>query len=357
MATSPVNSAGFYADFSKLDALRNVAQRDPQAAVKSAAKQFEGIFTQMMLKSMRAANLGEGLGDSEETKFYQDMFDQQLSMQLANGKGMGLADKLLQQLQRSGLAPGGAAAGMAAGAASDAAASGPAGAALLAPAATTAAPLPLHIIHAPTQPQSPTPATPVAPAEAATGATAPAAPGPAPAAPAPEARARREAFIASIQPAAARVAQQLGVATEAILAHAALETGWGQHMPSMASNNLFGVKAGAGWQGESVPAATTEVLAGQPQRVPASFRAYGSLAAGLEDYAKLLGNSPRYAGALNQGGDVAAFARGLQRGGYATDPGYADKLVATAAAVRQLGSAQPLKNAPSLPTNRARGTA
>ena len=103
MATSPVN-AGFYADFGKMEQLRNTAQRDPQAAVKAAAKQFESLFTQMMLKTMRQASLGEGMGDSEETKFYQDMFDQQLSVQLSSGKGIGLAEKLISQLQRGGLA-------------------------------------------------------------------------------------------------------------------------------------------------------------------------------------------------------------------------------------------------------------
>jgi flagellar protein FlgJ len=381
MATTPVNSAAFYADFGKLDALRHTAQRDPQAAVKSAAKQFEGIFTQMMLKTMRSASLGEGLGDSEETKFYQDMFDQQLSMQLSNGKGIGLADRLLVQLQRSGLAPGGAPSPASPGVGASGARSAPA---LPMPgAAAIPAPLQLHIVNGPSLPHAPLRLAPLtsdngAPAEgteADPGATLGAAivsdassntstpddatvanaSGDAATLPA-AALSRREAFIASIQPAAERVAQQLGVATSTIIAHAALESGWGQHLPAAASNNLFGVKAGASWQGASVQAATTEVSAGQPQRMRASFRAYDSMAAGLQDYARVLGSSPRYAQALNQGSDVAAFARGLQAGGYATDPAYADKLVATAAAVRQFGAAQPLKNAPVLPTTGAGGT-
>jgi flagellar protein FlgJ len=353
MATSSVNSPGFYADFGKLDALRNTAQKDPQAAVKAAAKQFEGIFTQMMLKTMRSASLGEGMGDSEETKFYQDMFDQQLSMQLAHGKGIGLADRLVAQLQRSGLAPGGATAPEHAATGAPTPPMPLQGAA--APAATLAPPaplaLPMHIIHGPTLPQAAAPDAGLAPL------AAPGAGDTTPTAQAPTALSRREAFIASIKPAAERIAQQLGVATDTIIAHAALETGWGQHLPAVDGNNLFGVKAGASWQGASVRAATTEVLGGNAQGVQARFRSYDSIGAGLDDYARLLGTSPRYAGALNHGNDVAAFARGLQAGGYATDPAYADKLVATAAAVRQLGAAQSLKNAAALPTTVAGRTA
>jgi flagellar protein FlgJ len=170
-------------------------------------------------------------------------------------------------------------------------------------------------------------------------------------------RSQREDFIASIKPAAERVAQQLGVGADTIIAHAALETGWGQHLPAIAGNNLFGIKAGGSWQGASSQASTTEVLAGRPQPVQASFRSYESVSAGLDDYARVIGGSPRYASALNQGGDVAAYARGLQRGGYATDPAYADKLVATAAAVRQIGAAPRLKIAIDVPTNTARGAA
>jgi flagellar protein FlgJ len=341
MATSPVN-AGFYADFGQMEQLRNTAARDPQAAVKAAARQFESLFTQMMLKSMRQANLGEGMGDSDETKFYQDMFDQQLSVQLSSGKGIGLAEKLISQLQRGG-----------------AAAPGPVG--IAAPVAKP--PMPMHVIHAPTLPmattsvvpvavdattQAPASAPAVAPASASADATA--------AAMSPRARTPHEAFIDSIQPAAERVAQQLGVSTETILAHAALETGWGRHLPAMAGNNLFGMKAGGSWQGARVQATTTEFSANGARRLQADFRSYPSVSAGLDDYASLVGNSPRYAQALNQGDDVAAYGRGLQHGGYATDPAYVRKLVDTAAAVRQVIAAQPLKNAPLQPTTAAGDT-
>jgi flagellar protein FlgJ len=317
-----------------------------------------------MLKTMRSASLGEGMGDSEETKFYQDMFDQQLSVQLSSGKGIGLADKLISQLQRGGLAGAVPAAG------ADKSAEKP------------AIPSPLPLAHGATLPIA-LPATmvvamPAAPGIAApvpaAGASVPAGAGAEAAAPAaiqspalasadataaaiaPRARNPREAFIDSVRPAAERVAQQLGVSTETILAHAALETGWGRHLPSMASNNLFGIKGGGSWQGASVQAATTEVTAGQPQSVQASFRSYPSLSAGLDDYASLVGGSPRFAQALNQGNDVAAYGRGLQHGGYATDPAYVQKLVDTAASVRQLIAAQPLKYTPAPPTTPAGDT-
>ncbi len=368
MPTTPVN-AGFYADFARMEQLRNTAQRDPQAAVKAAARQFEGLFTQMMLKSMRQASLGDGMGDSEETRFYQDMFDQQLSVQLSSGKGIGLAEKLISQLQRSGLAGAPPATGATADGATTPAAlhaiHGPALPMAL-PAARVATPSPVPVpttaigtpaaedpavvtaadaSATPVSAVTPTPGTTAAPASASAEATA--------AAMAPRARTPREAFIDSIRPAAERVAQQLGVSTETILAHAALETGWGRHLPSVAGNNLFGVKAGSSWQGASAQAATTEFAAGAPGQVQAKFRSYSTVSAGLDDYASLVGNSPRYAQALGRGDDVAAYGRGLQRGGYATDPAYVQKLVDTAASVRQVIAGQPLKNAPASPTTAA----
>ena len=104
MSSAPVNTS-YYADFGRMEALKKTARQDQPAAIREAARQFESLFTHMLLKSMREANLGEGLGDSEQTQFYQDMFDQQLSVQMSQGKGLGLAERLVQQLQRTGLSP------------------------------------------------------------------------------------------------------------------------------------------------------------------------------------------------------------------------------------------------------------
>jgi flagellar protein FlgJ len=307
MSATPV-SASYYADFSGMEALKKTAQQDPAVAIRAAARQFESLFTNMLLKSMREANLGEGLGDSEQTRFYQDMFDQQLAVQMSQGKGLGLAERLVQQLQRTGLA---------------------------APAGIK---------------DATTPATPTAPLAAPITSTA------TPAA----SLTRRERFVASIEPFAAQAAQRLGVAKETIIAHAALETGWGAHLPATTagpSNNLFGIKATGAWHGPVADAYTTEYQGGQASSVRASFRAYPTVAGSLRDYAGLLSGSPRFADALNTGSDVAAFGHGLQRGGYATDPAYVDKLVATAAAVRELGAHAVLKNAASAPTTLGRETA
>ena len=296
MSASPVDPA-YYADFSGMEALKQTAQQHQPAAVREAARQFESLFTNMLLKSMREASMGESLGDSEQTRFYQDMFDQQLALQMSQGKGLGLAEHLVQQLHRTGIAPAGAPAG--------------------APTVTPHAPLGKNLLT-------------------------------------------REQFIDNVRPYAAEAARRLGVAPETIIAHAALETGWGQHLPPTAagsSHNLFGIKAGDRWQGPTADALTTEYMGSGPGSVRAPFRAYDSLGASMRDYAGLICDSPRFAGALNCGTDVAAYAMGLQRGGYATDPAYVQKLVATAAAVRELGAHAALKNSKALPMTRGGETA
>ncbi len=284
MSAAPVAPA-YYADFSGMEALKKTAQQNQPAAVREAARQFESLFTNMLLKSMREASLGESLGDSQQTQFYQDMFDQQLALQMSRGKGLGLAEHLVRQLQRTGTAPA---------------------------SAPVAAP------PAPISRQLPT----------------------------------REQFIDSIRPAATEAARRLGVAPETLIAHAALETGWGRHLPATAagsSHNLFGVKAGGHWQGPSTDSLTAEYTGNESANVRAPFRVYDSVGASMRDYAGLICDSPRFAGALNCGSDVAAYATGLQRGGYATDPAYVQKLVATATAVRVLGAHAALKNATALP--------
>jgi flagellar protein FlgJ len=137
---------------------------------------------------------------------------------------------------------------------------------------------------------------------------------------------RARAFIAAIAPSARAAAQALGVSPVGILAQAALETGWGRHAPG---NNLFGIKAGTDWQGPSLHELSSEVSNGVRTLGDAAFRAYRSVAASVHDYASLL-ESPRYAPVRGHGDDLGAFAQGLQRAGYATDPGYARKLLQVA---------------------------
>ncbi|MFP5392429.1 MAG: glycoside hydrolase family 73 protein [Gammaproteobacteria bacterium] len=141
----------------------------------------------------------------------------------------------------------------------------------------------------------------------------------------------QQAFLKEIEPWAAQAAHKLGVAPELVSAHAALESSWGQRPIPGGSHNLFGIKAGAGWNGAVSETQTTEYVHGAAVKTSARFRAYPDAAGAFDDYARMLLANPRYQGALGAGSDAHAFAQGLARGGYATDPAYADKLVRVAA--------------------------
>ena len=272
MSSQPIGPT-YYADFNGLEGLKKGAKADDPKAIRAAAQQFESLFTNMMLKSMREAKLGQGLGDTQESDLYQDMYDQQLSLKMAQGKGIGLADMLVQQLTRN------SAAKAAAGSASPAAAS----------------------------------------------------------------NADRISFVKSLEPYAEHAASQLGVSSDTLIAQAALETGWGQHVPASSNGsssfNLFGIKAGGGWNGDAVSAQTTEYSLGSSSSISQPFRAYSSVQQGVNDYVTLLQRSSHYQRALGTGDDVSAFGSALARGGYATDPVYVQKLQATAASVKALRSA------------------
>jgi len=300
--SSPSVAPTYYADFSGLEGLKkNVKADDPQA-IRAAAQQFESLFTDMMLKSMRAAKLGNGLGDSQQSDLYQDMYDQQISLKMAQGKGIGLADMLVQQLTRNSAAK--AAAG--------------------------------HVAASGSASSSPT--------NGAAGSAAPSA-------------SERIGFIKMLEPYATKAAGELGVSSDTLIAQAALETGWGQHVPSAttggSSFNLFGVKAGGGWNGDAISAPTTEYSGGNAERVSQPFRRYSSVQQGVNDYVTLLQSGARYQSAIGTGDDVSAFGGALARGGYATDPGYVQKLQATVASVKALRAgtaAGALKNSTDQPT-------
>jgi peptidoglycan hydrolase FlgJ len=282
--TTPVSDPGVYTDLGGLAALKRGAQAQDPHALREAARQFESLFTRMMLKSMRDASFGDPVFGSDSQKFYQGMFDDQLAVQMAKGHGLGLADMLVEQLTRSGSipaqAPGPAAGGPASGS--------------QAAAASRAASL-----------QQP-PEQAMTPAD----------------------------FVRAVWPAAEQAGRELGVAPRSLVAQAALETNWGRSVPADAAGrssfNLFGVKAGDQWSGSTVAVRTLEFEDGVPASRIDKFRAYGSAAESVRDYVAMLRNNPRYAAALNTGHDTQAFATALQQGGYATDPSYARKLTAVA---------------------------
>ncbi len=275
-------------DTRSADALRAQAQQDPQRALKAAARQFEALFMNMMLKSMRDATPRDGMFDNDQTRLYTSLLDQQLAQSLSS-QGVGLADIMIKQLTRV---------------------AGP-GAQLTPPAAA---------VSAPSRGTAETRSLP-----------------PAGIAPEPQSGSsgiRPSAAIRDFMSrhwASARAASDAtGIPARFLLAQAALESGWGRQeirgADGSSSFNLFGIKAGRNWTGRVAEAVTTEYAGGTAYKTAERFRAYGSYAESFQDYAKLLLNNPRYSQVLAQQ-DAAGFARGLQQAGYATDPKYADKLM------------------------------
>jgi flagellar protein FlgJ len=296
----------------------------PPARIEEAARGLEEQFARMLIKSMRSASMGDPLLGENGT--YRDMYDQQLAKELTHGRGLGLAPIIARQLGRD-TTP--------------------------APVAPTPAPNGFPLQPPPLSMALPLSATPsglplpaglriAAPALAPTdhgvslGAfAAPPAPPQVASAPgacdpdAPLDCSTPEAFVRSLWPHAQKTAAELGVPAKALIAQAALETGWGRRLAGGSSHNLFGIKASVRWGGDSVRAATHEFVNGVRVTEHARFRAYGSPAESFADYAQLL-SRPRYAAARNSGGDTRRFAQALQHAGYATDPAYAAKIAAIA---------------------------
>lgn len=276
-------------DIASLGALKRQVRANDAQGARAAAQQFEALFLQQVLKSMRDATPQDGAFDSDQTRMYQSLLDQQLAQVLATrSNGTGLAAMLEKQLTRLSAEPQ----------------SFPDG-------------LPLHPQQAPLPLQQK--AWPLSPS---------AAPVPTPSPPA-AAGGRRSEFVRSILPHAEAAGRALGIPGRFVAAQAALESGWGKAEPRGAdgqpSYNLFGIKAGRGWSGPVVEATTTEYRDGSAQKRVEKFRAYASYAEAFRDYASLIANNPRYAAVLGSG-SAGDFARGLQQAGYASDPQYAAKL-------------------------------
>ncbi len=289
-------SARLAIDVQGVGDLRLDAKQNSPEAIKAAARQFEAVFMNMLLKSMRETTSQDGLFDSEQTRMYTSMLDQQLSQSMAS-RGIGLADVMVRQLSRT---------------AADAA--DPAAAAQAFPLNADRA-LPLD---APPAAQTVAPAAAPAASATATGSGVPAHVGD---------------FVQRMLPHAQSASAATGIPARFMVGQAALETGWGRQAIRGAdgadSHNLFGIKAGAGWKGRTVDIVTTEYVNGQPVRQVDTFRAYDSYADAFKDYAGLLRGNARYQDVIAQGGDAAGFAQGLQQAGYATDPAYARKLAGT----------------------------
>lgn len=266
------NSNALAADARSLNSLKLQAGENTPAAIKEAAKQFESLFMRELIKSMREATMKSGMLESAQGDLGTDLLDQQLAVQMSGRPG-GLSDIIAQQLSRQmgmGDAQGGAR---------------PANKQTIQPAAGVGN------------------ATPTV---------------------------SQTSFVQRFSGVAAKVEQSSGIPASFMLGQAGHESGWGRREIANAdgstSFNLFGIKAGAGWKGKVAEVTTTEYVNGVPQKTVAKFRAYNSYEESFRDYARLISDSPRYAQVRQQTGSVQAYASGLQRAGYATDPDYANKL-------------------------------
>jgi flagellar protein FlgJ len=251
-----------------IDALRARAASDPKAAIKEAARQFEALFMQELMKSMRQAqqSMASGMFDNAGSQMGTEMLDTQFATKMTGLPG-GLSEVIARQLERQ------------------------MGKDAPTPARSAAA-----LAPTPTLPQG----------------------------------GREKDFLARHADAARAAEARTGIPATFMVSQAAHETGWGRREIANAdgtpSFNLFGIKAGPGWKGKVAEVTTTEVVDGTPRKVTARFRAYDSYAESFADYAKLMTTSPRYSQVAAHATSAQGFAQGLQRAGYATDPAYADKL-------------------------------
>ncbi len=335
MAVGSLDAARFALDVKGLDGLKRAAMKDPQAQLKEAAKQFEAVFLGQMLKSMRDAGFKSDLTDNRQIQFYQSLLDQQLAQNMA-GKGTGIAEMLVRQLSHHKAAPpqpaGDAAMamriaaiprgtprsleGMPAVAAADHDGDDGQDSGLIAAIAAQ-----IRAAQVSAKPVASGAIAGVGASASTSGATDRPDDG--------EGNVYTR-FVNRFVGAARAAAQLSGVPARLILAQAALETGWGRHEMTAdsgaKSHNLFGIKAGASWDGATANNMTDEYVGGRKVGVRETFRAYGSYLESFVDHAKLLGNGARYA-AVRQAGSPEQAAQALQDCGYATDPRYADKLI------------------------------
>lgn len=271
-------------DPSDISRLRVMQRSDPDAAIRAVAQEFETLLAQQMLQAMRNVSFGDD-GSGAHAGTYRQMLDGQLARSLTQGRGLGLADQLVAQL-RGAPAQAGAVAADKTDMATPVRSSRPA---LRAPQAAATVP-----------------SGPVAPRNAV--------------AEGPLARAR--SFVEQVLPYARSAAERLGVPVRAVIAHAALESGWGAHAPG---DNFFGIKADASWRGARAALPTQEFEGGRMHGRVEPFRRYEGAAQAFDDYAAFLQRNPRYREALQQT-DGPRFLNAVARAGYATDPAYADKL-------------------------------
>jgi flagellar protein FlgJ len=287
-------------DLGSINKMREAIASGDESVLQEAAEQFEAIFVQMMLKSMRKAQ--DALADedspfnSQQVKFYRDMHDQQLATDLTAGGGMGLADIIVKQMGQS-----------------------------------EDSYLPASVIRSDGNLNSLNRDRVVAVEQAQETVLASESKGVKSAAK-DSMFDTPEDFVETLRPYAEQVAEEYGMDAKAIIAQAAVETGWGKFVIHNAdgesSHNLFGIKANSKWEGEQAVVDTLEFNSGIPQKQKAAFRSYASLEEAVNDYGRFITTQPRYQQAVERASDAHSYTRELQSAGYATDPNYASKIMA-----------------------------
>ena len=312
MVKMDTESAGVYTDLQQLQNLKSKGNRNDPEALKKVAKDFEQIFLSMMKKSMRQANEAFGKDNflnSSQVKFFEEMRDNQMTLELAHGGGIGLADVLVKQLSGT-----------------------------LSKVPTQSE---LEQTLSSTKPQEIAPGEqPVSTNLADFFASSEQqkifgeqlqAPPVMASTPQPAHFDTPEQFVQTLTPMAEKAAAELGVEPRVLIAQAALETGWGKYISrddnGRSSHNLFNIKADRRWDGDSVEVGTREFRNGEFVAEQADFRRYDSYQNSFDDYVTFIKSSPRYQQALAQADDADAYLHELQRAGYATDPEYANKIL------------------------------
>lgn len=298
-------SGGLAADAQSLGNLKMAAGTSSPEAIKETAKQFESLFMGELLKSMRSATMKSGMLDNPGSDLGTDMLDQQFAVQMSGQPG-GLGEMIELQLTRQ-MAAMNIASEPGLGASSSPSPSSspkvtpleitPNSKSVRAPTALSA-PVAAPIHHTAKAPRAPTTS--------------------------------QVDFVNKHSDAASKIEKASGIPASYMLGQAGHETGWGKfeikQKGGAPSFNLFGIKAGAGWTGKVAEVTTTEYVNGMAEKKVAKFRAYDSYEDSFKDYARMISDSPRYAKVKAQTGSAHAFASGLQKAGYATDPEYAAKL-------------------------------
>jgi len=368
---SGTRDSGAYTDLNRLSSLK-VGDRDSEANLRKVAQEFESLFLGEMLKSMRSANdvlAKDNPLNTETTKQYQSMYDQQLSVTLSKeGGGIGLQDVLMRQLSKTkGVARAGAnpfahadnsltkPLGATRDASADAKAAGTTAhndmallnqrrlslpskladrlVAGIVPSAATeasAATSSKNLINVPASAPANSIANAVRSGAAVEGNSLAKSVAQPPLAPAKRAFGSSDEFIATMLPMAEKAAARIGVDPKVLVAQAALETGWGKSImradDGSNSHNLFGIKATGNWKGENARAITSEFRDGQMVKETADFRSYDSYEDSFHDLVSLLQNNDRYQGVVKSADNPEQFVKELQKAGYATDPNYASKI-------------------------------